>query len=387
MNCRAFSLYSLFALLPLVLLSQNKRIDSLEGVVANTPPGEPLLRTYRTLIEELARVNQPKAKQAAHQSLALATEMQLPSYQSAAYSWLVTLNQDMGMADSAAWYLERFEAFANGYQGELHNKVQGNYHQAAGLFYKNRGNVKAAVPHQQAAIKYGNLAGDKTFEAGMHLNLGNTYSEMGMHQPALNSKLAALKLFEQLGNERGQSFCLNGIGITFYHLRQYERALVYARRSLEMKEKFKDPRGIQTAYSLLGEVYAGMNNFAEAEKAYNESLRLASELKQVKPMAQTHYNKGMLYKALKIDSLAVVHFEQAMVFAQQSADTGVYAMARREKLGLEQGRIAAGRQESAIHESLKLSQSAGRLQEQMASHQQLAGFYSKHGKATFTKII
>jgi signal transduction histidine kinase len=367
------------ACLTTVVNAQPGKIDSLERVLAGAEPSESTAKTIIALVNELARTNQPKAKAYTHEALQMSRQVNSSLLESNALNYLVTINQDLGLADSARYYMNLFEQFALKQQGPARLVILINFNQAAGLYYKNSGNYTTAIPYQKAAIKYARERSDKTSIAGMLLNLGNTYSEMGQHKQALTNRMEALKLFEEVHNDRGISFCYQGIAQSFYELKQYNRALEYANLSRDIKTSMKDTRGLHTSNSLIGQIYAGLHRFSAAEQAYNDALQIAAELKLVRGSAQTHYNKAILYKEYKFDSLALVHFDQSMTFSRQMNDTGLYAIANREKMLMEKNQVSMGKQEALIQQSLQLSERAGKLNDQQQSHQLLSEHYQKQG--------
>lgn len=370
-----FILIFFICAIPFLGFSQAKKVDSLENIVSNPKEDFATAQAYRFLIDEYARTNQLKAKQYAHRCLQLSKSINNGNLISASTSYLVTINQDMGLLDSAAYFFALYKGFAETYQGSDRNKIIASFNQTAGLYYKNLGDPLKAVSYQENAVKYSKLAGDKTHTAGMYLNLGNTYSLLAKHSLALSNRLDALKLFEELGNERGQSFCLNGIGFTLLHMKQYSKALAYAARSLKLKEKLDDKRGVQSANNLLGEIYTALKNFDKAKKYYEESLRLAVELKLPRSSAETYFNLGNFYKQFNMDSLSIQNFEKSKEFSLQVKDTTLFVSANREIASIQSGIKVEARQESLIKEGLDQSLKKGKLQEQLKSYEQLYTFY------------
>src|SRR5688572_13100982 len=237
--------------------SQTAVIDSLLQVVAKHTRDTNEIKALDHLSTEFMRKDIEKAKYYAYQQLALSKALGTTFGLSTGYGGLVLMHQDLGRLDSAQYYLHELEMLAK--KLSSNKKVSLSYFNTAGLFYKNQGKSKEALPYLLDALRLVDRNANKTGYAGQHLNIGNTYYNLGDFKNATDYHLRALTLFEEVKNKRGQSFCLQNLGRDFFELGQYSTAEKYALQSEAIKESLGDERGVLTSWMMLGSVYQQTN--------------------------------------------------------------------------------------------------------------------------------
>ncbi len=204
------------------------------------------------IASEYMRQDMEKAKHYSHLALALSEFIEYDNGVSRAYAGLIALHQTTGRADSANFYVQAYESF---YKAKPTSRIGINYNNTIGLFYKNQGKFKEALPFLVEALRLIGPNGDKVKRAGQMLNIGNTYKSLGDLALAASYHLKSLALFEEIDNKRGQSFCLQSLGTDYYNLHQYATAEKYFLRSATMKEELGDKRGVVGSWQKLGNVY------------------------------------------------------------------------------------------------------------------------------------
>ncbi|MEO6583680.1 MAG: tetratricopeptide repeat protein [Ferruginibacter sp.] len=359
------------------VLAQKSLIDSLEKIIALQRNDIKEGRALNTLAVEYTRTDLAKSKKLLFAAITLGKNLQHPITLSAAYAQLVTISQNMGNLDSAAYYLNALKHVTEGATGADAGILMANYYSTAGLYYKKTGNVKEALPFFKQAIVASEKIGNKTATAGQALNLGNTYLDLGNYKSALQFHLKALQLFEELGNKKGQSFCYQGIANSFAELNQFEQALVYSKKAIILKTELNDRRGLGTAQSGLGHIYLGLKNYDRALMHFTTALSIGQELNLVTEQAAMNFNIGKTYAAKKDVKNAVEFFKQSKTQAKQIGDSATSTAVDVELIALQQNASREIASEKKMFSSLKTFKEMGDVTKEVTGFKHMAEFYIK----------
>lgn len=147
------------------LSAQTPLIDSLLRIVASHPRDTNEIRALDHLSTEFMRKDLDRAKSYVYQQIALAKALGTDFGLASGYSGLVAMHQTSGRIDSAKYYLDLLEILA---QNPANKKAAINYANSAGLYYKNQGKIKEALPYLLEALRLLEK-GDKTARAGQLL--------------------------------------------------------------------------------------------------------------------------------------------------------------------------------------------------------------------------
>jgi tetratricopeptide (TPR) repeat protein len=300
-----------------LLYSQKSKEDSLLQIVALNKQDDNEMKALVFLAIGCFRNNPEKAKTYLYPCLEMAIPANNFYRQAGAYSLLISLHQEAGLMDSASWYVNKLIAVAE--KAPDDKKVQGNYNQAVGLYYRKKSEYKTAMPYLMAAATYSEESGSsKTDIAGQWLNVGNTYSNLGDYNNAMAYHLKALGYFEQAGNKLGESFCYNSIAVAFSKLKQFSKALEYSEKSLALKKLLNDKRGVCVSELQMGEIYMSTRNFEAALQKFETSLKLSAEEDMLSEEAKSRYNMAKIFTEQKKDSLAISLLKKTKVIAHPS---------------------------------------------------------------------
>lgn len=356
--------------------AQTPRIDSLVKVVDVTPGDTNTVKALGALSTELIRRDVARAKGYVLRQARLAKELNMYTGLSASYSHLVTINQLMGNNDSCAYYLGLHEQLFTAHPTP---KIASNYHNSAGLYHRDRGNYRDALPHLQAALVATEKLGDKTQLAGQMLNLGNTYNAGGDPRVGVGYMMKALSVFESVGNKRGQSFCLQGIGNSYKDLRQYSTAETYYKRSEKMKEELGDKRGLISAWMSMGSLYQDMKEYQRGLTYAKKGLALARELKLSFEEGRFLFNLASVNSSLKNFDEARRLYHEALTLVQPTGDSVLTSRIRTDLIMLEDKVQKKKEDEAMLLTSIHVSREAGDRGVASEGHEKLADWYSKNG--------
>lgn len=365
---------ALLLALPFVSLAQNRVIDSLQQIVALQRHDTTELKVLLSLANEFLRKDLSMTKRYSFEIIAHADPQSEAKWLGGAYNYLVSVFQQTAKPDSARYFLSRAQEIAKQNPGNV--KMQYNFNQSAGLFYKNQGEYKQALPYMLENLKLWKKEDES--QAGLLLNLGNLYSQMGEFRLATKYHLQSLGLFETLKNLRGQSFCLQSLGNDFFHLEELADAETYYKKSLQLKEKLDDKRGALTTTISLGDVYKDMKQYRKAESLYKAALVEAAKLKLPGEEARALHQAGLLYKRMGENEKARQNFNKCMVIAKQMGDSLTLATARSEVLDLDLREQNKERTETQMLEGLNTTLRSGDRQQEAIEYYRLSEFYASN---------
>jgi two-component system, NarL family, sensor histidine kinase UhpB len=369
---RAIFIIILIALNVCTLQGQSNVIDSLLQVIAKHPRDTNEIKTLHRLSIEFMRKDINKAMSYLHQMITLAKLLNTDFGLSSGYSGLVGVHQNTGLLDSAQYYLDLMKVLA---QNPSNKKAVTNYFSTAGLFYKNQGKFKEALPYLLEGLRL-STNGDKADFAGQLLNVGNAYSNLKDLKKAADYHLKALKLFEEVKNKRGQSFCLNSLGNDYLDLEQYTAAEKYFLQSEKLKEELGDKRGILTSWMNLGIVYQQTNKAELSMLYFNKALVRARELRLSIEELRLLFNIGSLLKQTKKNEEATKKFSEALVLARQAGDSAFVSRIKIYLVDLQNDLQKETREERTLLQNIKISLETGSLDITAEGYSGLAKWYA-----------
>lgn len=252
-------------------------------------------------------------------------------------------------------------------------KLTISFNQSAGLFYKNQGEYKKALPYLLTNLEQ--MKTENEGKAGLLLNIGNTYYAMADYSTAMKYHLQSLTLFEKLGNKRGQSFCLHGLGTDYYFLKQLNKAEEYLQRSLEMKIMLQDKRGMVTAWMGLGNIAKDQNKPAKAESYYKKTLDLAREMKLTSEEIMTLNQLGLNYVRQGKPEEARKVFTAGLKLARQQGDSTLSARLKSALIGIDLEEQKTKQMEATMINNLNTLILSGDKSGQVIEYERLSEYY------------
>lgn len=328
-----------------------------------------LIDSLNTLSVEYARKDVVKQKEIIYQGIALSKKLNSPKLTNF-YSLLTVSHQSSGDIDSARYYLSVIESASKNLDDI--NAIQ-NFNHAAGLFYKNQGKPKEALPFMVKSLE---LTTDSTNRAGMMLNIGNTYKELGQLQRAADYHFKSLTLFEKVGNKKGQAFANNSLGSDYIGMQQWEKAEVYYERALKIKEELKDKRGLITTIGGLGNVKMEMGEYHAAIAIFERELTLAGEMQTPIDQGHAYHHLAQVYARMSENEKSKVNYGKALTFAKQVKDEAWIAWIESNLLKLEESNQSKQVLEAGLLKTLHQFEEMGDRIGIANSLENLSDFYS-----------
>lgn len=356
--------------------AQTKVIDSLASVVAQHAGDTLEVLALDALCDEFMRTDVNRAESYAHQALALSEAIGFDQGISNAYLTLITIHQRRGNLDSAQYYLNRYEALYR--KNPAYKRVAINYYNTAGLFYKNQGRYKEALPYLLETLKLIGTNGKKVSQAGQMLNIGNVYNSLGDFKNAVKYHLSSLALFEEIQNMRGQSYALQSLGSDFLSLKQYPVAESYFLQSEKIKQAAGDDRGLLSSWATLGEVYRLQENHARAMRYVTKGLVKAQALNLNIEQRELLLSKGLILASQNKTREARDAFLEGIDLARHSGDSLYISRLKTELVMLERSAQRANTTENTLTGNVQISIEKGDLINAADGYNKLAEWYAAH---------
>lgn len=366
----------ILTLLTFLCKAQTAVIDSLLLEVAKHTRDTNEIRTLDRLANEFMRRDMDRAKSYCWQQVALAkaigTNFGIPG----GYAGLVAMHQHEGRLDSARLYVDLLEANFKAHPTD--KKAGVNYHNSAGLFYKNQSKFKEALLFLKAALPFIDLKKDKANYAGQLLNIGNTYYLMGDFKSAADFHLKSLAMFEEAKNKRGQSFALQSIGNDFYELKQYKASEKYLTQSEKLKNELGDKRGVINTWITLGSLYQDTKKFDRAMNYFTKALAGSREIKSKLEEQRTLFNTGSLLKSMKRYDEARAKLNESLSLATQQNDSVMIARVNSYLVSISEDEQKIEDEEQSLLHNISFSLEKGALSNTAEGHLQIAEWYASH---------
>lgn len=356
------------------LCGQNKVIDSLQQIVTLNRQDTVHLEALLQLSNEFMRRDLSVAKKYASTVIVLADSPAEAKWLSGGYNYLITIYQQTGKPDSSLYFLKQSQELVKKNAGKV--KMLYNFNQAAGLFYKNRGELKQALPYMLDNLNIWTKQDEN--RAGLMLNLGNLYFNLGDFKKAADYHLQSLRLFETLKNLRGQSFCLQSLGNDLFNLNQLASAKEYYERSLHLKKQLDDARGILNSTISLGDVYKDLNNFEKSESYYQAAMTSARTMKLPGEEARVLHQSGLLYRRMNENKKARESFTKSIGLSRQTGDSVTLVKTKSELFALDLAEQNQEKMESQLLKGLNTIIRTGDRQQEAVEYHRLSEYYAQH---------
>lgn len=357
--------------------SQQHVIDSLQKI-AEKHSGDTVESTVlAALTREFLRKDMTTAAKYAWAQKSLSTRLNYPTGLASAYGALITVNQNTGKLDSARYYLKTFGALAET-TSDINLAIE--YNNMAGLFHRDIGEQKTALPYLMEALRLIGPNGDKTRRAGQLLNIGNTFNFTGEFLMSAKYHLEALALFEEVGNKRGQSFSLQGLGGDYKGLDQYQTALGFYLRSEKIKEELGDKRGLLTAWLSLGAVYQDMRQYERSLQYTTKGLAAAREQKMTLSEMSFLFNLGSINKEMNKTAEAKRYYNESLKLAIAAGDSLLVSRIKTDLIVLDTDARREKIDERVLVKNVQIAMEKGDRKQSAEGHERLAEWYARNGR-------
>lgn len=343
----------LLLIIPLILLGDQTKVDSLKGLLQTSPDkekvhilnelgklywGESSAETYNYSNQayELARkIGYRKGEAQSLNNIGVSYYFQL-DYENALYYFKKSLEirQELGdkkeivaslnnigivydevneYENALDYYLQSLTYFEDlndkmGIAVTLHN---------IGVVYESLSNYNKSLEYLLRALKYYEEIGDKTGVASSYGNIGIVYKDLSNYDKSLEYHLKSLKISREIGDMNGIANSLDNLGIIYETLNDYDKAIEYYLESMEIEEEIGDIIGVASSLNNIGIIYDDQKKYDMALDYYLRSLEINEEIGYKNGIANSLNNIGVVYENLNDYQKSLEYHQRALVMFQQ----------------------------------------------------------------------
>ena len=203
------------------------------------------------------------------------------SQEAAALNNIGLASQDLGDFEQALNYLQQALVIARNVESQL---VESEILDNLALVYANLGQVEQAVEFYQQALVIQRQLNNPSEESISLLGLGFAYERLEQYEQAITYYQQALVVQRSIGDRVGEAHTLNNMGMTYYYMGQSDLALQFLEESIAILQELvsEDVPGQLVlkgyAFNSLGRIYASLSRLNESWHAYQQSLKILTEV-------------------------------------------------------------------------------------------------------------
>ncbi|APY10784.1 hypothetical protein BWZ22_05810 [Seonamhaeicola sp. S2-3] len=316
----------LFFLLSVVLVAQQREIDSLENQLRSTKLSD---STRLNLLTDLGyyyySINTKKGLKVLDEAVALAkslkdTDKEARAYQYKGHNYSTIGNDSMALAmyDKA---------------GEIY-KADNNFNKQArliynkGLIYFNKSDYIKANKCNIEAFEAFKKANDSVLMAKMLNSMGVNYMYLSDYPTSLSNYLEALTIYRHLNDTLSLDFAntTENLGILYTKLKTYNKALVYHEKASKIYKTLDYKYGLANSYNNIGNIYDYLRQQQKAIENYQKSYGIMQKSGNKLGMASALTNIGIVNVGLKKHNKALNNFNKAKALYQKLSNTNNLAI-------------------------------------------------------------
>ena len=200
-------------------------------------------------------------------------------------------------------YLDLADTIAKDLKNE---KMQALIYLDYGKYFNIIGEFDNSLQYLNKAKEYFQAHNAKKKLASALNNMGVTHEKMGNYNEALESYIDCLTIYETINDSAGLAKTYLNLGLLYYRQNDFKKCGEYYNKSLELKIKLKDKEGTALVYNNLGilnyylEDYDNVSNYFEkAYKTYRELGNLRQQAMALANLAEIYNIIGQKDKSLK----------------------------------------------------------------------------------------
>ncbi|TET69201.1 MAG: CHAT domain-containing protein [Candidatus Aminicenantes bacterium] len=228
------------------------------------------------------------------------------------------------------YFLNDFDNFLSLNEGALeiaqrikHKKEQGRCLFNIGFYYDIKESYSQALKHYEEALNIARIVQDYSDESQCLTNIGEIYIQVGNYEKALEYQKNVLKIDqEKLKKDAFVAKDLNNIGVTYqkrYAFQSHDKddlhnALANYEESLKIAKNIVDVKTEIEALTNMGMAYIDLENYPEALKYFKLALEKAELAKDLEEKANLYINIGIV-NALQ------ENYDLSLKYCQKAIDT------------------------------------------------------------------
>lgn len=205
-----------------------------------------------------------------------------------------------------------------------HKKEEGRISYNIGLYYDAIDNYSQALWHYEEALRISRIFRDYSDESDCLTNISQIYIHVGNYEKALEYLEEVLRIDKQLEEDAYVAIDLNNIGVTYQKMALHSdskdglyKALESFEESLKIAKKIKDVKTEIQALTNLGMVKIDLEDYPEALRYFNLGLEKAENTQDKEEIANILVNIGIVYSKQEKYDLSIEYFQKAIDTASE----------------------------------------------------------------------
>jgi tetratricopeptide (TPR) repeat protein len=305
-------------LFPLIVLSQNKEIDSLKTELQNHKLNDTLkVQLLNELSYSYSKLEISKSNEIAQEAHDLAKKL---NYKKGEAKSLLRFSRNIlkegGQDDADTYALKALKLCE-----EINDMdcIYSSYEALGKAAYFN-GEFDKSMGFYKKALDLSIKNGDLLIQANMFNNIGVSYYRKGDFNEAIELFKKAVSIKEKLGEKVSILSNLNNIGAICLNQGRYTEALKYFNKCLSIRKTTNDKEGIASSSYNISAVYYEWKQYDITLLYLNEALKLYREVNDKRQVASTLINIGAVYADLKDFSKALDYMTESLTIGKEIND-------------------------------------------------------------------
>jgi tetratricopeptide (TPR) repeat protein len=299
------------------LHAQQQKIDSLVGVLANTPRDTIRLPVLHELYRHTVNIDSHKALKYSMEGIALSKEFGSTRWTNVFLNDVGNSYYNLGSFDSAYTYFHKRLDLTTALKDTL--GIAGSMDNI-GVILFHRGDMEKALELRREANEIYSKINHLQNLINGYIWIGNMYNHIGDYEQALQNYIHAKIILLDYKDENLLATTMINISMVYRHLKQYDNALDYAKQASQLFDTVGNHNGKGVALYRLSLIY-------ENTGEYDKAIKSIREAEQVFLHTGNTYFLNHVYNALgdwclkeSLPDEALEHLNKSLSYAKTSGN-------------------------------------------------------------------
>lgn len=274
-----------------------KKVDSLKNVIANTQDSKEKVNGKIALAKEYLATDKEKVFEYLNQAIDISKEANRPDLLFSSYNNIGLAYHNVSEYDKAIKYFQKALSYKNKLRSDEQRKMIGSTYNNLGRAYSSKDDKDSSLYFYKKSIKSKEQTGQYLSMAKTLSNIGVLYFRLDNYQKAYEYFIESLKMKKKHGADpRSLSKTLTNIGNVFLRTEKHNKAIEYYNRSADIKKQYGDRPGISTVYSNIANILMFNNKLDSSLIYYNKSLKIKKQIGDKRGIAGIYNNIATVYR-------------------------------------------------------------------------------------------
>ena len=210
----------------------------------------------------------------------------------------------------------------------LNRQLEGEAHEAFGLFLERRKNISEAILHHETRLRLAEVSGDAPAKLIACKNLVRVYllrgEELQIASQMNDAKLQyekAVGVAKSCGDAASEAQAYAALGNVTVLLGDLQKALDYQKRFLVVSREAKSVHGESAASLKVAQLQEQLGQTSEAVSSLKSALTLAEQTDDLRSICEACHQLGKAYKTMGDSMKSVHYFRESFRVARDIGET------------------------------------------------------------------